>query len=807
MMFHKTTAVKIDLHCHSWASNRPALWLMQRLGCPESFTPPEQVRETAMQRGMDFITITDHNTIDGVNEVEQYDNVIVGNEITTYFPDGVKIHVVCLGITKEQFEVIQTVRENIDRLVDYLNEQDIVHFCAHPLHKVNGRLQWEHFEKMILLFKRFEILNGTRLRRLNQLVEAILSNLNPTLIDELSKKHGIKPVGERPWIKYVTGGSDDHSGLFVGTCYTEVEVTSPTKEGVLEAIRQGRTRACGDNDGCLTLAHQVNSIAFQYYSSKIGPESQEILTVLGHIFQHKTAKKEKSIKRFRKNLKKIFNYFRKPKGIGINLYEEIRGVLFNNKALRSLFQEGFINREEFNRNVFYLSSDVLDEMILQIIRKPKFIPYFMVFAPALMASYVMSTKNLHDEKDLIAASEQWLGLKREPKVAWFTDSLTNMDGVSKTCRSFLDAACRRDKQLTLVTSTLEPIHQHEHLVNFPPIYTFPLPGYEKVNVSLPSILKVLKFVEDHEFDSIVVSTPGPVGLIGVLLGKLMQIPVYGIYHTDLPRIALQISDDAIFGELAMTMTKLFYSYLDSVYAPSRWYMEDIEKIGVKAERIRLLERWVNHETFSPNHRDETYWNALQPVKLLYVGRIAKDKNLDLLMHTYEQLAEANENFVLHVVGDGPEFESMRIKTAKWDRFIMTGAKYSDDLAKAYASSDLFVYPGLLDTFGNVIIEAQASGLPCVVMNEGGPKELILNGKTGLAANTEQSFVDAVKNLLDDEELRQQMSIRAAQHAVEYFTEERIFNQFWGEITPERASQLTHASVPQTVWRVSYAEAV
>ena len=85
-MQNQTQTVKIDLHCHSWASDRPSLWLMQRLGCPESFTAPEQVREFAMLRGMDFVTITDHNTTAGVKAIEHYPNVIIGDEITAYFP-------------------------------------------------------------------------------------------------------------------------------------------------------------------------------------------------------------------------------------------------------------------------------------------------------------------------------------------------------------------------------------------------------------------------------------------------------------------------------------------------------------------------------------------------------------------------------------------------------------------------------------------------------------------------------------------------------------------------------------------------
>lgn len=238
----------------------------------------------------------------------------------------------------------------------------------------------------------------------------------------------------------------------------------------------------------------------------------------------------------------------------------------------------------------------------------------------------------------------------------------------------------------------------------------------------------------------------------------------------------------MFGELSLTITRLFYNHMDGVFAPSQWYKNDLMNLGVPSERITLMERWVDGEFFSPQRRDETYWNANEPIKLLYVGRISKDKNLDLLMTLYQELAAKHDHFVLHVVGDGPYADVMRRRSASWPRFIMTGAKFGDELATAYASSDLFVYPGLLDTFGNVVIEAQASGLPCVVMNEGGPPELIETDRTGYAARTDDEFIRLVERLILDNQTRDRMGRRAAEYARERFDQERVFNAFWDAST-------------------------
>lgn len=773
---------KIDLHCHSKASDNPPLWFMQRIGCPESFTEPADLYNIARQRGMDLVTITDHDTIAGVREIAHLEDVIVGCEVTTFFPDDVKVHVLCFGLDDNSFGWIEKHRHDIYELVDFLNREGIVHVCAHPLHQVNGKLTWEHFEQLILLFKRFEALNGSRLRQLNSVQEDVLRTLTPEQIEHLSAKHGIAPVGDRPWEKSFTGGSDDHSGLFVGTCYTEIEANDSTPRSILNAIQEGYITPGGASDGSLTLSHQVNSIAYQYYRHKISRESKDVLTVLGRVFERTRHELQGPQSGIRKAIKKIYKVFRKPKTSGIDLIDELQEGLANNQAIKNLFHEGMMSREEFNDNVFQFSADVLDEMILRVIQKPRFLPWFAAFAPTVTASYILCAKNLHQERRLIDRAHQWLGTRREPKVAWFSDSVINMDGVSKTCRVFTDAAQRREQNLTLITSTSQPLPEGLPVENFAPIREIPTPGYENVTLGLPSLLRVLRYVEEQEFDSIVVSTPGPIGLMGLLCGKLMNLPVHGIYHTDLPRIALRVSGDPMFGELALTLTRLFYNHVDRVLVPSNWYRDDLQKMAVPDEQIDIMERWVDHEVFSPAHRDEAYWDAREPMRLLFVGRISKDKNLDLLMQAYEELAPKYDNFVVHVVGDGPYATEMAQRSRNWSRFVMTGAKHGEDLSKAFASSDVFVYPGLLDTFGNVIIEAQASGLPCVVMNEGGPPELIEPGQTGLIGRTSGEFIQHIEKLITDETTRRSMSERASVHARERFNEDRVFDEFWRNVT-------------------------
>jgi glycosyltransferase involved in cell wall biosynthesis len=463
-----------------------------------------------------------------------------------------------------------------------------------------------------------------------------------------------------------------------------------------------------------------------------------------------------------------------------------------------------MTRNEYNENVFNLTADVLDQMIFRVIKKPQLLHYFIVFAPVLLSSYLLTSKNLHNDRDLIEKAEEYSGLMRKRKVAWFTDSFCNMDGVSKTCRKFLEAGLHRQKDIVIVTSHTDNLEGQEGVINLPPIHEFPTPGYEKVKLYVPSILKTFKEVEDEDFDAFVISTPGPVGLLGLIYAKIMGVPVYGIYHTDLPRIAMRVSGDAMFGELAMQLTRIFYRQVDHVFAPSQWYIDDLQNLEIPLENTDIMERWVDTDTFSPKHRDEGYWEKNAPVRLLFVGRMSKDKNIDLLIDLYRYLDTRYDNFVLHCVGDGPDYNDMVKKTASLKHFIMTGAKFGDDLAKAYASSDVFVYPGLLDTFGNVVIEAQASGLPCIVMNAGGPKELIIPGETGFVSRTEEEFIQHTEKFLKNGQLAEQMGKKAVDYVSTRYTEDRVFNAFWEIVSkplpskPENKFQFDHSETESKV---------
>ncbi len=234
---------KADLHVHSSHSNKPSMWALRKFNCPESYTSPMYIYETARKKEMDYVTISDHNSINGALEISHLPGTFISTEITTYLPgEGSKLHTVALDINEDIFDDLMHLRTNIYDLVGYLQQHDIVHYIAHPLYDMNERLSVSAIEKLLLLFEVFETKNGARAKRYGRLIANMLSSLTREKIELLADKHGIVPYGKTPWIKSVVAGSDDHSGFFIGRAYTASKKGETLKDFIhpLRSKRHGQ---------------------------------------------------------------------------------------------------------------------------------------------------------------------------------------------------------------------------------------------------------------------------------------------------------------------------------------------------------------------------------------------------------------------------------------------------------------------------------------------------------------------------------------------------------------------------------------
>ena len=291
---------------------------------------------------------------------------------------------------------------------------------------------------------------------------------------------------------------------------------------------------------------------------------------------------------------------------------------------------------------------------------------------------------------------------------------------------------------------------------------------------------MLEYIQREQLTELIISTPGPVGLIALLAGKLLGIRCVGIYHTDFPQYVRILTDDSFLETLTWTFMHWFYSQLDLLFVNSGHYRDCWVERGIPKEKIAILPRGLDTELFHPRKRDRSYWvrygNFDGKTILVYVGRISKEKDLDVIAAALRKLEKEALPVQMVFVGDGPYTKELR---AALPGACFTGALGGLELATAYASGDVFLFPSTTDTYGNVVVEAQASGLPTVVSDTGGPKELVENGLTGFVTRSldVDDFTAAVRSLVTDAALRSRMG-EAARARVQDRDWSMAFQKFW-----------------------------
>jgi glycosyltransferase involved in cell wall biosynthesis len=290
-----------------------------------------------------------------------------------------------------------------------------------------------------------------------------------------------------------------------------------------------------------------------------------------------------------------------------------------------------------------------------------------------------------------------------------------------------------------------------------------IPFYAGLRVGVPSLPAVVEALADGRYDLVHLCSPGPAGAAAALVARMLGLPVVGSYHTELAAYAaLRTSDIRI--ELAARMAiAAFYGQCRTVLSPSEASDAVLGEMGIPAARIGRWDRGVDTARFRPELRDP----ALLPgaFTVLYAGRLTTEKGADMLADAFLAARARDERLRLCLAGGGPEEDRLRERLG--DRATFLGWLEGDDLARAYASADVFLFASRTDTFGQVLLEAQASGLPLVAVGEGGPRELIVDGTTGVLCPPDAgALAAAVVELANDASRRALLAVRAREQVAQ-----------------------------------------
>jgi glycosyltransferase involved in cell wall biosynthesis len=315
-------------------------------------------------------------------------------------------------------------------------------------------------------------------------------------------------------------------------------------------------------------------------------------------------------------------------------------------------------------------------------------------------------------------------------VAIFTDNdFDKVNGVTTTLSAVLRYA-PPGMNLRIYTAAVLPVDAPNYLAL--ESLGVPIPFYSEMHMYLPRLRSYVTHARKDNVDVIHLTTPGPIGLAAMYAARQLRLPMVGSFHTDLAAYAMKLSGSARLGALMREYLRWPYGKCARVLVPS----EDTRRllIGAKGDprRIEIWTRGVDTALFAPHKRSarlrESWHVSDRRPALLYVGRVSREKGLHLLPQIQSRLHTLGVEHRFVIAGQGPMLRQLR---QQMPDAVFTGVLSRDAVAEAFASSDLFVFPSRTDTAGNVVLEAQASGLPVLVTDTGGPQENMVNGATGL----------------------------------------------------------------------------
>ena len=373
-----------------------------------------------------------------------------------------------------------------------------------------------------------------------------------------------------------------------------------------------------------------------------------------------------------------------------------------------------------------------------------------------------------------------------------------INGVALTVHSLAAGLAARGHSVDLVRPRQQQPHTDEAGIDVLSVRGGALPRYPGLRFGLPAGRTLRQHWAEQRPDAIYVATEGPLGWSAMRTAKHMGIPLSSGFHTRFDSYADHYGV-GLLTPLVRGYLRRFHSRAGATLVPTEALASELHAMGV--DNARLLRRAVDTQLFHPRFRDNAlraHWgvDASTPV-VLYVGRIAAEKNLALAVQAFRAIQQRMPQSRYVWVGDGPERAALQ--SANPD-FIFAGVQRSDALARHYASADLFPFPSLSETFGNVILEALAAGLPVVAYAEGAAREHLVDGINGysIESGNAASFINAAANLASNPALIRHMG-RVAHEGMSDLSPDAVIRDFEKllrdlaeESTHEAAAVVSHA---------------
>jgi glycosyltransferase involved in cell wall biosynthesis/predicted metal-dependent phosphoesterase TrpH len=772
--------LRCDLHLHSNASIESQEWLPRRFGCPESYATPARQYELCKARGMDLVTLTDHDTIAGGLELMGRPDFFLSEEVTARVPprsagdgEGCDVHVLVWNLAPADHERIQSLRGDVFALVDYLRAQGLAHGLAHPLESPNRKLDAATLERLFLLFSAFETVNGRAAEELNACARALVGGLDAGALRRLGAKHGFAPAGGPGRRACCFGGSDDHEHPRAASCFTEANVAGGAGE-LLAAVMAGEARAVGRGADVIDLGVAFGSTAYRFLDERAsgGAGDGSPFSFIMDALAGRDGGRPTTAGRadFLAQVRRVVADVAAP------------GAHLDARTLASGTDAGELARAQIavcDRLVAGALSAATDAAVDA--------DFFGLMAALRdgaggvkgMLPFLFAAGHLGRQvEDARRLGRGWTAspwpAPRE-RLAIFADTLGQVDGVSIWCKRLVEEAARDGREVWVphsgpVSPAVRTPETARSFIEFPEVASGTLPAsvYRGLRLGLPSLVRVVAWMRAAGITEVEVATPGPLGLVGLAAARLLRLPVRAVYHTEVPGLAELLTGSALLGRWAGAYVGWFYRQADRAVAFSRGAADRLVELGVPASRIDVRALAVDPTDFSPEHRRAVGELGLElpagrPV-VLSVGRLSPEKNLPLVLEAFDRAFEAGPGRargaeprpLLVIAGDGPErerLERLAAASARSADIRFVGTQGAGSLRQLYASASAFVFASELDTLGLVAMEAMSSGAPVLLPRGASLAGLVEHGQSAyLYVPTPEGLAAALREVLTDREL-------------------------------------------------------
>ncbi len=532
---------------------------------------------------MDFVTITDHDTIDGVLQIADRPDVFVSVELTAHFRgEPQAVHVLCYGISEADHDWLQAHRGDVELCAAYMYEREIACALAHPYYNVAAPLGARHRRRLAELFAVWEIRNGARARELNRPAATYVAT-----------RDGIG-----------IGGSDDHAGVDIGRTFTETPGASTPAE-FLAQMRAGRVKACGKQGSAAKWAHAAIALAARSLgdersdlAAQQAPDPLRVLAMMRRLLQEAEARQGSLASELA------------PADAACLLGAWLRAVELDHLDAGGLIEH--MQSERFSHSDLYRRACRAHERKL---RKAVGVAVNAaageggvraaaegLFEACIAAiPYAPATAFLANEQAKLAAipyapSVSGGGRAVEDgelaRVAIVVDGIGSTHGVTRTIAEIRE---RGVPGFEIEVLGSDPDVDRR----LPAVAEVEVPFYPGLHIGVPSVPAVVQALADGCFDAVHVCSPGPAGIVGALVARALSLPLIGSYHTELSAYTALRSGEAQLAQAMSLAVGSFYGACDVILSPSPAADAALGSLGLAAERVLRWDRGVDTTRFTP----------------------------------------------------------------------------------------------------------------------------------------------------------------------------------------------------------------